>query len=138
MSEKPDDGSNISIELSERLAAVRIALELSLRAMAEELGVSKTKLGDAENGKAPVTAQMIHILHEKYGVSFDWFFKGVGEMFDADSIEETTERVSEEHFVIEDIRQAEIVIESLKDYIARKKREDADRATKAESKQQHR
>ena len=71
-------------EIKDRMKALRNALNLKQREVAEKLGVQVSIVGAWEIGKNPIPATRIYQLCNEYHVNRAWLEKGEGEMFAPD------------------------------------------------------
>jgi transcriptional regulator with XRE-family HTH domain len=66
-------------QTNKRLAEVRLEFNLSKKDFAESLGVSGTVISDIENGKREPSKELLLTAAQKYAVSLNWLYLGVGE-----------------------------------------------------------
>jgi transcriptional regulator with XRE-family HTH domain len=71
------------MKLPERIKAIRLNEGLSQKEMANKLGIAVSTYQYYERGQRIPPADFIVKLINTYGVSPDWFLKGVGEMSDS-------------------------------------------------------
>ena len=71
------------MNINERFKEMRKALGLGQVRLAEELGLSKSLVGQIETGERVLREPLIKLICLKYGVSESWLRTGEGEMFDA-------------------------------------------------------
>lgn len=67
--------------MSNRIKAVREALQLSQREFGEKLGVSRDVISNLEYDRVPPKPLLLRHICELYGVNPHWLESGVGEMF---------------------------------------------------------
>lgn len=70
--------------LSDRIKAVREALNLSQREFGEKLGVSRDVISNMEYGRVPSKELLLRHLCRLYKVNEHWLQTGEGEMFQED------------------------------------------------------
>lgn len=64
-----------------RLKRIRKSLNLTLDAIYQETGISRSYVSEFERGvRLPTSKYLIHLV-EKYGVSMDYVFHGIGDPF---------------------------------------------------------
>ena len=68
-------------EMKDRLKALRKALGLKQREIAEKLGVRVGNVGDWESGRSIPSTRIYQLCHE-YNVRREWLERGEGEMFE--------------------------------------------------------
>lgn len=68
--------------MNRRLAELRHALNLSQRAFAEKVGLSRNYMWMLENGDRNIPERTIRDICRVYHVSYDWMMTGEGEMFE--------------------------------------------------------
>lgn len=73
----------VKSDQSERLALFRNKINLYQKELAEILNKDQVTISKYENGNAFIPADDIKILHNKYRLSYDWFYDGVGDMLDS-------------------------------------------------------
>ncbi|MCB2012191.1 MAG: helix-turn-helix transcriptional regulator [Geminicoccaceae bacterium] len=72
----PERSADLVLDVGERLAATRRALELTQEQLAEQVGVSRGALGNWEQGtRLPDPAAMLR-LKQRHGVTLDWIYGG--------------------------------------------------------------
>lgn len=73
-----DQPSAITVyqEVGRRLAAARISIQKTQGEMAEEIGVSKSRLSNWETGIRPADPMFLAKLAKRWGFSLDWFYMG--------------------------------------------------------------
>ena len=74
--------------MKDRLKALRKALGLKQREVAERLGVQTGLIGRWEAGLQPIPSTRIYQLCKEYNVRREWLEHGTGEMFDRPTEEE--------------------------------------------------
>lgn len=74
--------------MKDRLKALRKALGLKQREVAERLGVNVGAVGGWECGRDPIPRARIYQLCKEYNVRREWLEHGTGEMFDRPTEEE--------------------------------------------------
>lgn len=74
--------------MKDRLKALRKALGLKQREVAERLGVNVGAVGGWECGRDPIPRARIYQLCKEYNVRREWLERGEGEMFDRPTEEE--------------------------------------------------
>ena len=72
-------------EVKDRLKALRKALGLKQREVAERLGIEVGGIGKWESGSQPIPATRIYQLCKEYNVRREWLEHGEGEMFEPES-----------------------------------------------------
>lgn len=65
----------------ERVNEIRKALNLTLEAFGEKLGVTKVAISNIEKGNRSLTDQMATGICRTYNVNYDYLMDGEGEMF---------------------------------------------------------
>ena len=69
-------------EIKDRLKALRSALNLKQREVAERLGLDVGAIGNWEAGTRAIPSTRIYQLCKEYNVRREWLETGVGEMFE--------------------------------------------------------
>lgn len=72
-------------EVKDRLKALRKALGLKQREVAERLGIEVGGIGKWESGSQPIPATRIYQLCKEFNVRREWLEHGEGEMFEPES-----------------------------------------------------
>lgn len=67
--------------MKDRLIQLRKALNLSMEAFGEKIGVGRSTISRLESGTNGFTDQMTRSICREFGVNYEWFVSGVGEMF---------------------------------------------------------
>ena len=68
--------STLMLEVGRRLAATRKALDLTQAQLAEQLGITRTRLANWEVGRGlPDVDTMLH-LNRRHSISLDWVYRG--------------------------------------------------------------
>lgn len=67
--------------MNERIKQLRKALGLTLEKFGERIGVSRSAMGNIENGVRGVTDQMFKSICREFNVNENWLRTGEGEMF---------------------------------------------------------
>lgn len=74
-----------------QIQTIRKTLNLTQQQLAESIGVSKQYLSRVENGLTELSKEKATLLCKTYGISFDWYFAGYGQMLLED--EDYTDRL---------------------------------------------
>ena len=69
--------------LSERVKALREALNLSQRQFAKKIFVSQTLINEIEQDKRKIQLRVLHLMAHQFNVNMEWLRSGAGEMFTA-------------------------------------------------------
>ena len=75
----------MSEEIKDRLKALRSALNLKQREVAERLGLDVGAIGNWEAGTRAIPSTRIYQLCKEYNVRREWLETGVGEMFEPEA-----------------------------------------------------
>ena len=67
--------------MKDRLIQLRKALNLSMEAFGKKIGVGRSTISRLESGTNGFTDQMTRSICREFGVNYEWFVSGVGEMF---------------------------------------------------------
>ena len=67
--------------MNERIKQLRKELGLTLEKFGEKIGVSRSAMGNIENGVRGVTDQMFKSICREFNVREEWLRNGEGEMF---------------------------------------------------------
>lgn len=67
--------------MNERIKQLRKELGLTLEKFGEKIGVSRSAMGNIENGVRGVTDQMFKSICREFNVREEWLRTGEGEMF---------------------------------------------------------
>jgi len=66
---------------NERIKELRLKMGLTQQIFADSIEVSKQYLSRVENGLTDLSKEKIQLICQKYSVSADWLFSGLGNMF---------------------------------------------------------
>jgi transcriptional regulator with XRE-family HTH domain len=69
---------------NKRIRELRQTLGLTQQNFADSIGVSKQYLSRVENGLTDLSKEKVQLICQKYNVSADWLFSGLGNMFLSD------------------------------------------------------
>ena len=72
---------NFKKEVGERLLLVRRSLNLTQQELGNILSCSQTKIKNIEKGRLGITPETAIILTQKYKISLDWLYSGIGQMY---------------------------------------------------------
>lgn len=70
----------------ERVKKLRKSLNLTLEKFGENLGVKRNAISQIETGRNALSNQMLKSICREYGVREEWLRDGIGEPFDAHTI----------------------------------------------------
>lgn len=111
--------------MSNRIKAVREALQLSQREFGEKLGVSRDVISNLEYGRVPPKELLVRHICDLYGVNPHWLKTGEGEMFASSpgvlSKHQEALRIFQslrpefQDFALEQIKNLSVLQESLKE-----------------------
>lgn len=73
--------------MNERVKILRKSLNLSQEAFGKKLGVTGAGISKIESGDRNLTAQMLLLIRQQFGVNPNWLESGEGEMFDSGHID---------------------------------------------------
>lgn len=65
------------LDVGERLRRERYLKSFTIDQMASYLGISTSYLGAMERGARPVSKHMMHVLHDRLGLSYDYLWEGL-------------------------------------------------------------
>lgn len=82
------------MEIYERIRELRIKLDLSQRAFADKVHMSKTAVSAIENGQRAVTDRYIYIICNEFGANETWLRTGEGEMFEPKTWEQEVAEIT--------------------------------------------
>lgn len=85
-------------EMKNRLKALRKALNLKQREIAERLNVKSGLIGNWESGVNPIPSTRIYQICNEYKVRREWFERGEGDMFQPKAAPRTREDILSEAF----------------------------------------
>lgn len=110
--------------MKERLAQLRKALNMSMEAFGEKVGVGRSTISRLESGTNNFTDQMIRSICREFNVNYNWLVSGVGDMFAAvpqDAIDELCAQYSLDAFdralIQEYLKMPAESRKALKDYV---------------------
>lgn len=65
------------LDVGERIRRERYLKSFTMDQMAGYLGISTSYLGAMERGARPVSKHMMHVLHDRLGLSYDYLWEGL-------------------------------------------------------------
>ena len=69
------------MSIGRRLKEIKLALKITSKELAENLGIPVRTIGSYERDEAQPGPKFFHAIHEKYSININWFLTGKGNMF---------------------------------------------------------
>lgn len=114
-------------EMKDRLKALRKALNLKQREIAERLGVKVGVVGSWESGVHPISSTRIYQICNEYKVRREWLERGEGDMFQPEAAPRTREQLLTEMFELLYEELSEVGKQAVRNLLEREVRRQAGR-----------
>lgn len=88
-------------EIAERINQLREDKKLNNKELAKELGMKPTYFSKIVNAQQPVSLKYAKVLVEKFNISLNWLFLGIGSMYLIDKVVKYVNDPPKQHFVQE-------------------------------------
>ncbi|QTL97480.1 helix-turn-helix domain-containing protein [Iocasia frigidifontis] len=115
--------NKIKNSIPSRIKYLRKTLELTQKEFSNRIKISRSTIGNIENGTNTISDQLIHNISKEYGIREEWIKKGKGEM-----------RKSPENIIMEAVKylsdvEIKAALNKLNDRFNPSKPEEDDKAT---------